>query len=338
VSITQVRDLVAIQIDASCPVIKQDKIVPSAIHFCEAQHAIRLAHVPLQRERTQGVTASQPSISVDGCPSRRSLLREPLRDHVSVFTYPPVNKFCVCFLAAFIAVTSQFSLAGDCNDLVLEQVRQMPKGGRYSVSHFAKIRLQSSAHFESGKFFVIPAGPSFCSGATYLVFIRTIEALRERGQLTLDYATLERLIIRDQHDGEGVWGRWNANGPGTARLFHELRLGRNFDNIDQAKPGDFMKIFWSRQVGRNEHGHSTIFLGTENRPDGQYVRYWSSNVPSGYGEKSVPRSKIAYAIFSRLETPTNLVRITSAPSVDTYLASLLRSRSSISEAGAKCGL
>jgi len=265
-------------------------------------------------------------------------LSKPLRDHVSVFTYPPVNKFCVCFLAAFIAVTSQFSFAGDCNDLVLEQVRQMPKGGRYSVSHFAKIRLQSSAHFESGKFFVIPAGPSFCSGATYLVFIRTIEALRERGQLTLDYATLERLIIRDQHDGEGVWGRWNANGPGTARLFHELRLGRNFDNIDQAKPGDFMKIFWSRQVGRNEHGHSTIFLGTENRPDGQYVRYWSSNVPSGYGEKSVPRSKIAYAIFSRLETPTNLVRITSAPSVDTYLASLLRSRSSISEAGAKCGL
>jgi hypothetical protein len=255
-----------------------------------------------------------------------------------VFTYPPVNKVCVCFLTAFIAVTSQFSFAGDCNDLVLEQVRQMPKGGSYSVSHFAKIRLQSSAHFESGKFFVIPAGPSFCSGATYLVFIRTIEALRERGQLNLDYGTLERLIIRDQHDGEGVWGRWNANGPGTARLFHELRLGRNFDNIDQAKPGDFMKIFWSRQVGRNEHGHSTIFLGTENRPDGQYVRYWSSNIPSGYGEKSVPRSKIAYALFSRLETPTNLARITSAPSVDTYLASLLRSRSSISEAGSKCGL
>ena len=237
-----------------------------------------------------------------------------------------------------LSLAPQFSFAGDCNDLVLEQVRQMPKGGRYSVSHFAKIRLQSSAHFESGKFFIIPAGPSFCSGATYLVFIRTIEALRERGQLSLDYGTLEHLIIRDQHDGEDVWGRWNANGPGTARLFHELRLGRNFDNIDQAKPGDFMKIFWSRQVGRNEHGHSTIFLGTENRPDGQYVRYWSSNVPSGYGEKSVPRSKIAYAIFSRLETPTNLARITSAPSVDTYLASLLRSRSSISEAGAKCGL
>jgi hypothetical protein len=249
-----------------------------------------------------------------------------------------VQKLGVWIVAGLLGFTLQLSFAGDYNDVVLEQVNGMPQGGRYSVSHFAKICLQSSAHFESGKFFIVPSGPSFCSGATYLVFIRTLEALRARGQLGLDYGTLERLIIRDQRDGEGIWGRWNANGPGTACLFHELGLGRNFDNFERAKPGDFMKIFWSRTVGRNEHGHSTIFLGIENRPDGQYVRYWSSNVPSGYGEKSVPRSKIAYAIFSRLESPANLTRMNSAPFVDRYLASLVRSRSSISEAGAKCGL
>jgi hypothetical protein len=249
-----------------------------------------------------------------------------------------VKKSGLGAVMIILGLTLQISLAGDCNDLILEQVKQMPQGGRYSVSHFAKIRLQSSAHFESGKFFIVPSGPSFCSGATYLVFIRTIEALRARSELRLDYSTLERLIIRDQRDGEGVWGRWNANGPGTARLFHELQLGQNFDNFDRAKPGDFMKIFWSRQVGRNEHGHSTIFLGMENRADGQYVRYWSSNVPSGYGEKAVPRAKIAYVIFSRLQTPANLARIDSAPYVDTYLASLLRTRSSVSEAGTKCGL
>src|SRR6266581_2382480 len=240
---------------------------------------------------------------------------------------------CTCLIAQSVA-------AEDLNALVLEQVKQMPLGGRYSTSHFATIRLQSSAHFESGKFFILPTAPfpSFCSGATYQVFIRTIEALRARGQLHLDLGTLDQLIIRDQRDGEGIWGRWNANGPGTARLFHELGLGRNFDNFEQAKPGDFMKIFWSRQVGKNEHGHSVIFLGTENRLDGQYVRYWSSNIPTGYGEKSVPRSKIAYAIFSRLQTPANLARINNAPFVDSYLASLLRARSSISEAGVKCGL
>ena len=257
-----------------------------------------------------------------------------------MITYSAVKGLATWVFTAVLGLAAHVSFADDYNSLVLEQIKQMPRGGRYSVSHVAKIRLQSSAHFESGKFFILPsqASPSFCSGATYLVFIRTIEALRARAQLQLDYSTLERLIIRDQHDGEGIWGRWNANGPGTARLFHELQLGRNFDNFDQAKPGDFMKIFWSRQVGRNEHGHSTIFLGIENHPDGQYVRYWSSNVPSGYGEKTVPRSKIAYAIFSRLQTPANLARINSAPFVDRYLASLLRIRSSIAEASAKCGL
>ncbi len=243
-------------------------------------------------------------------------------------------------LIVTLGLTMRASFAEDCNGLILEQIKQMPQGGRYSVSRFAKIRLQSAAHFESGKFFILPSAPypSFCSGATYLVFIRTIETLRARGELHLDFATLEQLIIRDQHDGEGIWGRWNANGPGTARLFHELELGRNFDNFSEARPGDFMKIFWSRQVGRSEHGHSTIFLGTENRLGVEYVRYWSSNVPSGYGEKSVPRNKIAYAIFSRLQTPANLSRIATAPLVDSYLGSLLRKRSSFAEATQKCGL
>jgi hypothetical protein len=255
-----------------------------------------------------------------------------------MITYSAVKRLAAWIFLAIVGLTPRASFAEDYNSLVLDQIKQMPQGGRYSVSRFAKIRLQSSAHFESGKFFILPTGPSFCSGATYLVFIRTIESLRARGQLHLDYSTLEKLIIRDQRDGEGIWGRWNANGPGTARLFHELQLGQNFDSFDRAKPGDFMKIFWSRQVGRNEHGHSTVFLGLENRADGQYVRYWSSNIPAGYGEKSVPRSKIAYAIFSRLQAPANLTRIDNAPVVDTYLASLLRSRSSIAEAGTKCGL
>ena len=275
-----------------------------------------------------------------GHASHTSESLQPLPDMDLAFTYPLVRKLIASAFIVILGLTMRTSFAEDYNGLILEQIKQMPQGGRYSVSHFAKIRLQSSAHFESGKFFILPsaASPSFCSGATYLVFIRTLEALRARGQVHFDFATLEQLIIRDQRDGEGIWGRWNANGPGTARLFHELGLGQNFDNFNQAKPGDFMKIFWSRQVGKSEHGHSTIFLGMENRLGVQYVRYWSSNIPSGYGEKSVPRSKIAYAIFSRLQTPGNLARISTAPSVDSYLASLLRTRSSVAEAGTKCGL
>jgi hypothetical protein len=235
---------------------------------------------------------------------------------------------------------AQVANADNLNALILEQLRKMPSGGKYSVSHFAKIKLQSAAHFESGKFFVIPKAPypSFCSGATYIVFIKTIEALRERGQLQLDFATLNHLVIRDQRDGEDVWGRWNANGPGTARLFYELGLGRNFTDFAQAQPGDFMKIFWNKNVGRRESGHSVIFLGTVNRPDGEYVRFWSSNIPGGYGEKEVPRSKVANAIFSRLQTPANLSRIHDVPATDSYLASLLRKKSNFAEATKKCGI
>src|SRR2546423_1659253 len=95
----------------------------------------------------------------------------------------------------------------------------MPSGGKYSASRAATIRLQSAAHFESGIFSVVPdaASPSYCSGATYLVFIKTIEALRARGSLRLDYATLESLLIRNQRDGEGVLGRWTGNPPPLRR-------------------------------------------------------------------------------------------------------------------------
>jgi hypothetical protein len=248
-----------------------------------------------------------------------------------------MRKVIVVLCAWAIA---QSATGENLNHLILDQVRNMPSGGKYSVSHFAKIKLQSAAHFESGKFFVIPTKPyvSFCSGATYLVFIKTVEALRDRGQLQLDFATLNQLVIRDQRDGEGVWGRWNANGPGTARLFYELGLGRNFTDLGQAQPGDFMKIFWNNNVGRRESGHSVIYLGTVNRAEGEYVRYWSSNVGMGYSEKEVPRSKIANVIFSRLEAPANLVRIRNAPATDSYLASLLRVRSSFAEAMKKCGI
>ncbi|MEP6778211.1 MAG: hypothetical protein ABI944_07135 [Chthoniobacterales bacterium] len=246
--------------------------------------------------------------------------------------------------AASIFITTQATNAqiapSKFNDVILAQIKQMPRGGSYSASRVATIRLQSAAHFESGKFSILPsaASPSYCSGATYLVFIKTIEALRASGQLSLGYDALDSLMIRGQRDGEGIWGRWNANGPGTARLFHELKLGINFDDFAQAQPGDFMKIFWSPEVGRAEHGHSVIFLGMEHRGGLDYVRFWSSNIPDGYGEKSVPRTRIVRAIFSRLDAPENLAQVVAAPQIDGYLARLISTRSSYEEAKAKCGM
>jgi hypothetical protein len=229
---------------------------------------------------------------------------------------------------------------GPYNRLILEQVNAMPKGGQYSASRAATLRLQRAAHFESGIFTVVPnfASPSYCSGATYLVFIKTIEALRARDALRLDLATLQSLLIRDQRDGEGIWGRWNANGPGTARLFHELDLGQNFDDFANAQPGDFMKIFWSPEVGRAEHGHSVIYLGMEKKDGIDQVKFWSSNMPNGYGEKSVPRSKIVYAVFSRLDSPQNLARFSRIAPTDSYLARLRSARSNRREVRDECGM
>ncbi len=230
-------------------------------------------------------------------------------------------------------------VSADLNALVLAQVKAMPRGGQYAVTRIATSRLQEAASFEKGKLQVAAdtATPSYCSGATYLVFLKTLDALHRQGRLDLDPATANALMVRGQPDGRGIWGRWNANGPGTARLFHELKLGRNFDSYEQARPGDFMKIFWTKEVGKHERGHSVIYLGRETVNGVESVRFWSSNQPDGYGEKTVPRAKIAYAIFSRLENPGLLSHWAGLPGSDPYLASLLSTRSSIPEARSKSG-
>jgi len=229
--------------------------------------------------------------------------------------------------------------AADYNAIVLEQIRAMPVGGGYSTASPASENLRSAVRATPTGLEVRAGGatPSYCSGATYLVFLKTIGALLSRGELSLPAAAIAGLPPTKQADGEGVWGRWNANGPGAARLFHELGLGRNFTGFSEARPGDFLKIFWTDEVGANEHGHLVVFLGLEDRAGVPSVRFWSSNKPGGFGEKTVPHSKIARAIFSRLEHPERLAGVVALPARDAYLAGLLTRRSSFVEASEKVG-
>ncbi len=254
------------------------------------------------------------------------------------------NILIAAALAAWTpAVRSQTvslpTAAADLNAVILEEIGSMPVGGAYATTHAATLRLQESTGLDSGRLLVIPgqAAPTYCSGATYLVFLKVIGRLAARGSLQLDEDTLGQLLVRGQPDGRGIWGRWNANGPGTARLFRELGLGPNFSSLAQARPGDFMKIFWTPEVGSREHGHSVIFLGAESRGGIDYIHFWSSNTPKGFGDKSVPLSRISHMIFSRLETPANLARIRRIPASDPYLASLQTRRSSFAEAALECG-
>jgi hypothetical protein len=215
----------------------------------------------------------------------------------------------------------------DLNSYVLQAMRRMPQGGDYSVETIAFERLAAAARNGEGSLELQPAlaAPSFCSGATYLVFLKVLAALHSEGHIALAPAVRQALLInRPQPDGHGVWGRWNANGPGTARFFAETGLGVNFTAWERARPGDFMKIWWTREIGHRERGHSVIYLGTETVGGIEHVRFWSSNKPGGYGEKTVPRTEVKWAVFSRLERPARITRVLDLPPVEDYLASLLK--------------
>lgn len=241
-----------------------------------------------------------------------------------------------CIMAVCLTVTLR---ANDFNAIVLEQIQTMPSGGEYATTHAAHDALLDSCS-------ISPAGiriqashavPSYCSGATYLVFLKTLLVLQNRGEINIGADAWKALLPARLADGVGIWGRWNANGPGTARLFHELQLGRNFSSYNDAQPGDFMKIFWNNSIGKNERGHSVVFLGMEMKDGVDHVRFWSSNKPNGYSEKSVPKSKVARALFSRLEFPSNLNQIATLPTRDKYLANMLTADSSMEEVGKMTG-
>jgi hypothetical protein len=240
----------------------------------------------------------------------------------------------------FLTASTLVAAASDFNAIVLEQIRDIPEGGGYATTREAHSALVSAVapHADSVSILAVRARPSYCSGATYLVFLKTLQAAEKSARIPPVGETWRELLPKAAADGVGIWGRWNSNGPGASRLFHELKLGRNFTDWSEARPGDFLKIFWTDAVGKNERGHLVVFLGEEDKGGVPHVRFWSSNKPNGYGEKSVAKSKIARAIFSRLETPENIRSAASLPKKDSYLASLLRVESSFDEACRMSGL
>jgi hypothetical protein len=248
--------------------------------------------------------------------------------------------------ALIFALLATSAVLADFNKAVLEEVRRMPEGGGYATNLHAHAALASSVEVkESVQIRPELAMPGYCSGATYLVFLKTLRSLQEKGSILLSHKTWDALVPRLRPDGkdtlpdgESVWGRWNANGPGTARLFYQLGLGRNFTRFSDARPGDFMKIFWTDAVGKKENGHSVVFLGLETVNGMETVRFWSSNRPGGFGKSSVPREKIARAIFSRLERPAKISGWSALSQSDAYLASLLTTESNFPEAARMSGI
>lgn len=203
---------------------------------------------------------------------------------------------------------------------------QFRNGGGYKTSRVAMEALAEKAcrwdpRARRPVFLLREATPSFCSSACYLLLLKSLQiwdaaqpqpVISERAWLAL----MPRL---GQHDGEGPWGWANANGPGLAVLVHRLGTGINFEDWRKARPGDFMKIFWTDRVGHREFGHLTVLV----KDGGDQVTFWSSNVPDGYGVRTVPKSRIKRVIFTRITRPE---RFNLAPAVGSHpwLSSLLR--------------
>ena len=243
-----------------------------------------------------------------------------------------------CILSIGCLLVSLNTQAADLNAEILQAISVMPKLGGYDTLTAAGIRaLERACRTVNGKLVVNPtlAQPSYCTVATYLVFIQAVEK-----RFNVDGVTglPDALAVHGEDDGVGIWGRWDANGPATPCLFHELGLGENFTDWSRAKEGDFMKISWNGLVGRDEYGHSAIFMGRRTVNGIDTVSYWSSNTGKGYGINSRPWKAFKFVIFSRLEQPEKIAGATALPRSNPYLSSLRHSVSSQKDALANSGV
>lgn len=221
----------------------------------------------------------------------------------------------------------QINPSAPWNTCVLRAIELMPEGGGYATNLAALDGLSKAVQINKNVLEVDAksATPSFCSGATYLVFTKVIEQLSKQHIIRFSDDEPQRMKVNRQADGVGVWGRWNANGPGVAILFHETGLGLNFESFDEALPGDFMKIFWTDQIGAKEFGHVVVYLGKRTDANGTtVVKFWSSNQPGGYSAKEVPMSKIHWAIFSRMLKPTQISALPVLASIDQTSQKMLK--------------
>ena len=82
-----------------------------------------------------------------------------------------------------------------------------------------------------------------------------------------------------------------------------------------------------------------VYLGQREDEKGQeWVKFWSSNKPSGYGAKEVKKETIKWAIFSRIHHPKRLDRIDRLDSYDEFLGQMLKRDFSRDEVRKACNV
>ncbi len=245
------------------------------------------------------------------------------------------SLFIFLFIFTLAQASAQEVSPEQIQNWIFESISEMPRKGGYELTRRPVERLRDAFSWRNESELNIStdgATPSYCTTATYMVFYKVMQKYWiQSGKLPLR-KTLEIMKPNLENDGVRLWGRWNSNGPGTAKFFKDAKLGKNFDDIKKARPGDFLKIFWNSEVGKLEKGHAVIYLGSETKNGVEMIKFWaSSRITDGYSERTIPRADAVRMLFSRLESPENMDNLSTLPQTDTFLSSMLTKVSSWSE-------
>lgn len=238
-------------------------------------------------------------------------------------THPDVSSSRVVLDAATVAAiranphhTRHVELFGryvrGYNRHVLEGVDKVtataPDGGGY----FIGIRAQppeSPVGYDIALFgnplLEAPRTTSYCSGASYAAFIEGLNAMSLKAALDPTRSEAMRMQEPDggrREDWVKFWGLWNADGPGSHYALVQYSAMGTAVKPAEALPGDFMNISW-----KNGNGHSVVFLGWTDEPEGKGVAYWSSQgSTNGLGDQISPLSKVHQVRTVRLTAPEKL--------------------------------
>jgi hypothetical protein len=221
----------------------------------------------------------------------------------------------------------------DYNRMILDILHSLPKGGGYDRDHPVLPIVAPLEINNRWELLVRHGHPSHCTSATYAIFLHLATILQGNRKLFLDGDQIRALEATEtmpdgKHlvDGEGPFWIFNSNGAGTAALLHHTGTGFSFrdDKLAYAKPGDFLKLFWNKNVGASEKGHQVVYTGRRIIQGRDMVCFWGSQHPGkkvrsghgaeplyfsaypdgkvydGYGEVCRPREDIEGMIFSRV--------------------------------------
>ncbi len=156
-----------------------------------------------------------------------------------------------------------------------------------------------------------PRTTSYCSGASYAVFIEALNLIFANEEKKISDENIEAIRLQEpdgsrREDDIKFWGKWNTNGYGNhIALVQYSGIGKQI-SAKEARPGDFVNISW-----KNGNGHSTVFLGwyIDEDKDTNMVYFSSQKATNGIGDQIVDVKSIAEVMFVRLTNPEDLFSV-----------------------------